>query len=98
MFLFAGSNKEVMTDQSTDIDAAFNRGITRDTTEEEEEEKEDSNGEKKKKKKPESSPGPVTTASKVTLSGLLNALDGVGAQEGRIVSKQYLIYSIARTH
>ncbi|KIJ20980.1 hypothetical protein PAXINDRAFT_165785 [Paxillus involutus ATCC 200175] len=64
-----------------DIDAAFHHGISREST------------------PPPSSPGspepqqvdgpqagpPAPTGSRVSLSGLLNALDGIGAQEGRIL-------------
>jgi chaperone BCS1 len=59
-----------------DIDAAFTRGISR--------EQDDGATDN------EADPDPNnrshgTPASRVTLSGLLNALDGVGAQEGRIL-------------
>jgi len=59
-----------------DIDAALHRGITREAPVEQED------GEARK-------PSPGTTSSesgaRISLSGLLNALDGVGAQEGRIL-------------
>jgi chaperone BCS1 len=65
-----------------DIDAAFHRGITRE--QEEEAPADDESGEASgPSDKPSAPKGPP--ASRVTLSGLLNALDGVGAQEGRIL-------------
>jgi chaperone BCS1 len=62
-----------------DIDAAFHRGITREA--------EDTTGDDDATPAPGSGQsGPKgPPASRVTLSGLLNALDGVGAQEGRIL-------------
>lgn len=68
-----------------DIDAAFHHGLTRDLDEEEgdqatPDEKRERDKEKEKEMAAISSP-----VSRVTLSGLLNALDGVGAQEGRIL-------------
>jgi mitochondrial chaperone BCS1 len=68
-----------------DIDAAFNRGITRETTDSSASKGDDSTGENTKREQPGPVAGPPVAASRVTLSGLLNALDGVGAQEGRIV-------------
>lgn len=64
-----------------DIDAAFSQTINREL-----DEVEDDAGDNKKdtKQKNPNAPPPQTT-SRVTLSGLLNALDGVGAQEGRIL-------------
>ncbi|KAK7062605.1 hypothetical protein VNI00_000093 [Paramarasmius palmivorus] len=58
-----------------DIDAAFTHGLTREP---EDDKGEDSGDEKKSG--PKSGPGSGTGAS-----GLLNALDGIGAQEGRIL-------------
>lgn len=56
-----------------DIDAAFSQTLNRDADEEE-------------AKKSPSGPPPVSkSTSRISLSGLLNALDGVGAQEGRIL-------------
>jgi len=64
-----------------DIDAAFDRNINRGELDE------DSdpiakNGDQNKKTQQQQIAAPT---SQVTLSGLLNALDGVGAQEGRIL-------------
>ncbi|TFK29634.1 P-loop containing nucleoside triphosphate hydrolase protein [Coprinopsis marcescibilis] len=57
-----------------DIDAAFSRTLNRDSDEEERE------------SNPSSQNGMSSTpTSRISLSGLLNALDGVGAQEGRIL-------------
>ncbi|KAL4243022.1 AAA ATPase family protein [Abortiporus biennis] len=66
-----------------DIDAAFNRGITRkfgDTN---------SDGDANDGEEDKTS----TPASRITLSGLLNALDGIGAQEGRILFATTNCYS-----
>jgi len=69
-----------------DIDAAFHHGLTRDLDEDEPVDPNKPEGaaelekEKEKEKAAVSSP-----SSRITLSGLLNALDGVGAQEGRIL-------------
>lgn len=66
-----------------DIDAAFHHGLTRDMGDEDERgvcEGSTHSREREKDKAAVSSP-----VSRVTLSGLLNALDGVGAQEGRIL-------------
>ncbi|KAF9259866.1 P-loop containing nucleoside triphosphate hydrolase protein [Marasmius fiardii PR-910] len=71
-----------------DIDAAFTHGLTRELDEKVEEKRlgdkkdEDSEDERNDKKQ---SQMPVATSSRVSLSGLLNALDGIGAQEGRIL-------------
>ncbi|KIY69428.1 P-loop containing nucleoside triphosphate hydrolase protein [Cylindrobasidium torrendii FP15055 ss-10] len=59
-----------------DIDAAFSSSINRGDDDEDDE---------KKKKSQSQEQGPGATTSRVSLSGLLNALDGVGAQEGRIL-------------
>ncbi|KAF8159432.1 P-loop containing nucleoside triphosphate hydrolase protein [Crassisporium funariophilum] len=56
-----------------DIDAAFSQTVNRD--------EDDAKDDPTKQKDP-NAPAPRTTSS---LSGLLNALDGVGAQEGRIL-------------
>ena len=61
-----------------DVDAAFHHSINR-TTEKEKSEKKLLTGDK------EQGPSPSGDAQKVSLSGLLNALDGVGAQEGRLL-------------
>jgi mitochondrial chaperone BCS1 len=71
-----------------DIDAAFKSGLTRDMTTEEKGEKSQNPGEdapdgRKKDPTAEVEKGP--TATRITLSGLLNALDGVAAQEGRLL-------------
>ena len=58
-----------------DIDAAFSQTVNR----EEDNETSPSGGHRENHRKPPSS------TSRITLSGLLNALDGVGAQEGRIL-------------
>ncbi|KAF8871281.1 P-loop containing nucleoside triphosphate hydrolase protein [Gymnopilus junonius] len=60
-----------------DIDAAFSQTLKRDLEKEDEEAAKDIKDEKDKPK--------ALSTSKVSLSGLLNALDGVGAQEGRIL-------------
>ncbi|KAG2011868.1 mitochondrial chaperone bcs1 [Coprinopsis cinerea AmutBmut pab1-1] len=57
-----------------DIDAAFSQTLNRDADE--------SDGNKNNQQN--AGPAPKTT-SRISLSGLLNALDGVGAQEGRIL-------------
>lgn len=59
-----------------DIDAAFHHGITRNL---------EADGDENKTKPDGENAGKETSASRVTLSGLLNALDGVGAQEGRVL-------------
>ncbi|KDR80757.1 hypothetical protein GALMADRAFT_241190 [Galerina marginata CBS 339.88] len=58
-----------------DIDAAFSQTLKRDL------EKEDDQAAQKEGKGDQAG----STTSRVSLSGLLNALDGVGAQEGRIL-------------
>ncbi|KAF7369071.1 Mitochondrial chaperone BCS1 [Mycena venus] len=63
-----------------DIDAAFTSGLTRDTATATAESQDINAG----KSIPGAPPAPPTT-SRLSLSGLLNALDGVGAQEGRIL-------------
>jgi len=60
-----------------DIDAAFSQTMNRE--QDDESSSEDGNHESHR------SPPPPPAASRITLSGLLNALDGVGAQEGRIL-------------
>ena len=60
-----------------DIDAAFHHTLNRDLPGEGEEAKE--------AKKSDGSASPQDRSSRVSLSGLLNALDGVGAQEGRLL-------------
>jgi chaperone BCS1 len=66
-----------------DIDAAFHHGITRNL---------EADGDKKTAKSDGDNAGKETSASRVSLSGLLNALDGVGAQEGRI------LFAVSSTH
>ncbi|KAI0686404.1 P-loop containing nucleoside triphosphate hydrolase protein [Cytidiella melzeri] len=73
-----------------DIDAAFHHGLTRDGLDEEEDESDDGDEhqqrEAEREKEMEKEKATVSSPlSRVTLSGLLNALDGVGAQEGRIL-------------
>ncbi|KAJ7750454.1 P-loop containing nucleoside triphosphate hydrolase protein [Mycena maculata] len=62
-----------------DIDAAFTSGLNRDTTAPTVD-SQDINA-----KPVPGAPPPPPTMSRLSLSGLLNALDGVGAQEGRIL-------------
>ena len=60
-----------------DIDAAFHHTLNRDLPGE---------GEESKETKHANGPAtPQDRSSRVSLSGLLNALDGVGAQEGRLL-------------
>lgn len=69
-----------------DIDAAFKPGITRDLPSEPRPRKDDDDREDaspSSARREESTRSDVR--SRVTLSGLLNALDGIGAQEGRIL-------------
>ncbi|KAI0769155.1 P-loop containing nucleoside triphosphate hydrolase protein [Irpex lacteus] len=68
-----------------DIDAAFHHGLTRDL-DDEQDDKEEGDEHKKHDSDREKERASVSSPlSRVTLSGLLNALDGVGAQEGRIL-------------
>ncbi|KAF9447726.1 P-loop containing nucleoside triphosphate hydrolase protein [Macrolepiota fuliginosa MF-IS2] len=62
-----------------DIDAAFTTGISRDPTDVTDKPNPANDAAKAQVKKDQKSP------SRVTLSGLLNALDGVAAQEGRLL-------------
>ncbi|PFH50240.1 hypothetical protein AMATHDRAFT_48054 [Amanita thiersii Skay4041] len=62
-----------------DIDAALTQSITREKDTEVE------NDPLKDPRKPQQPPGQNSSLSRVSLSGLLNALDGVSAQEGRIL-------------
>ncbi|PSR78283.1 hypothetical protein PHLCEN_2v7479 [Hermanssonia centrifuga] len=66
-----------------DIDAAFHHGLTRDL--EEENNVSDGSSEEKGHEKEKEKAAISSPLSRITLSGLLNALDGVGAQEGRIL-------------
>ncbi|KAA1470208.1 P-loop containing nucleoside triphosphate hydrolase protein [Dentipellis sp. KUC8613] len=77
-----------------DIDAAFTHGITRETTgteledprrkrETNDSDDSDSEEESHGRKRAEAAPGGKDT--RITLSGLLNALDGISAQEGRLL-------------
>ncbi|KZT66536.1 P-loop containing nucleoside triphosphate hydrolase protein [Daedalea quercina L-15889] len=73
-----------------DIDAAFTTGIKRDlpldvTVKRSARGKEDDDSDDESNKKARHDDKNVDTGSRVTLSGLLNALDGIGAQEGRIL-------------
>ncbi|TBU36874.1 P-loop containing nucleoside triphosphate hydrolase protein [Dichomitus squalens] len=63
-----------------DIDAAFHQGIKRDIVDPERQRPEDQEQDPQKSEKEKT----TDSACRVTLSGLLNALDGIGAQEGRI--------------
>lgn len=61
-----------------DIDAAFSQTLNRDADKSSDDKKDGNNN--------SSNSGPTATStSRISLSGLLNALDGVGAQEGRIL-------------
>ncbi|KAJ7088644.1 P-loop containing nucleoside triphosphate hydrolase protein [Mycena epipterygia] len=62
-----------------DIDAAFTGGVNRDADALEVQEANAG------KPAPAGAPPPPPSTSRLSLSGLLNALDGVGAQEGRIL-------------
>ncbi|KAH9946492.1 P-loop containing nucleoside triphosphate hydrolase protein [Amylocystis lapponica] len=64
-----------------DIDAAFHQGITRERKEKPKENKDDDDSPDKPRGRDET----TSSLSRITLSGLLNALDGIGAQEGRIL-------------
>ncbi|RDB26722.1 putative mitochondrial chaperone BCS1-B [Hypsizygus marmoreus] len=74
-----------------DIDAAFTHGVSRGEDDSDDSEGAGSSKEggkdkgKEKDKDKGGEKGTTTTTSKLSLSGLLNALDGVGAQEGRIL-------------
>jgi len=59
-----------------DIDAAFHQTLNRDAPQEEESEQ---------AKRPTGPAAQQDRTSRISLSGLLNALDGVGAQEGRLL-------------
>jgi len=63
-----------------DIDAAFHQGLNRD-----ESDSQDSNETKPQTLPNGMVPPPPRASSRISLSGLLNALDGVGAQEGRLL-------------
>ncbi|KAI0629345.1 P-loop containing nucleoside triphosphate hydrolase protein [Trametes polyzona] len=63
-----------------DIDAAFHQGVKRDIADPEKEQ----DGEKQDGGRGPSGDSPASVG-RVTLSGLLNALDGIAAQEGRIL-------------
>ncbi|KAH9919128.1 P-loop containing nucleoside triphosphate hydrolase protein [Fomitopsis serialis] len=65
-----------------DVDAAFTRGVTRDFSSASG--PVSASGKKPDEEGDELKPN-EEAASRVTLSGLLNALDGIGAQEGRIL-------------
>ncbi|KIP02268.1 hypothetical protein PHLGIDRAFT_96183 [Phlebiopsis gigantea 11061_1 CR5-6] len=65
-----------------DIDAAFHHGLTREL---DNGDSDAEDGDEAASKEKEKAQAPATMGSRITLSGLLNALDGVGAQEGRIL-------------
>jgi len=67
-----------------DIDAAFSHTINRETNNSKKDGDKDKDKDKDKEKEP-SMFAQAPRTSGITLSGLLNALDGVGAQEGRIL-------------
>jgi mitochondrial chaperone BCS1 len=72
-----------------DIDAALNPGITRDLNDDDATSDEGVN----KRRQERQQSAPQSTGSRVTLSGVLNALDGISAQEGRILYATTNIYS-----
>ena len=63
-----------------DIDAAFSQVMNREEPDDKEKPEKPKNSEDRSKAQP-----PPPSTSRISLSGLLNALDGVGAQEGRIL-------------
>ncbi|KAK0475917.1 hypothetical protein IW261DRAFT_1340124 [Armillaria novae-zelandiae] len=65
-----------------DIDAAFTRTLNRD---DDDTSNSGSSGSSDANKTPKNGGPPPLPSSRVSLSGLLNALDGIGAQEGRIL-------------
>lgn len=65
-----------------DIDAAFTRTLNRDDDDTSDSR---SSGSSDTDKTPKNGGPPPPPSSRVSLSGLLNALDGIGAQEGRIL-------------
>ena len=76
-----------------DIDAALRTGLTRDMDEDEiDEDAGDDTGIKDKRRRMGAKFNSRLN-SQVTLSGLLNALDGIGAQEGRILFATTNVYS-----
>ena len=76
-----------------DIDAAFTHGLTRETVGTELEDPRDAEKRKERLDDPDGSGGKDAQrdrkqgadSTRITLSGLLNALDGVSAQEGRLL-------------
>ncbi|OBZ73585.1 putative mitochondrial chaperone BCS1-B [Grifola frondosa] len=64
-----------------DIDAAFHQGLKRNNVDDPEDVQKKKNEDPATRKKEDDS----SSLSRITLSGLLNALDGIGAQEGRIL-------------
>jgi chaperone BCS1 len=68
-----------------DIDAAFHHGVNRDWDDSKSSSDSALDSSKPGENKTQGQNGPQSSASRITLSGLLNALDGVGAQEGRIL-------------
>lgn len=68
-----------------DIDAAFMSGITRDMEDEEDPKRDPEDPEQRDKERDKDKTPVAAPVSRITLSGLLNALDGVAAQEGRIL-------------
>ncbi|OBZ74176.1 putative mitochondrial chaperone BCS1-B [Grifola frondosa] len=64
-----------------DIDAAFQQGLKRNIDDPEDVQKKKKNEDPAARKKEDDS----SALCRITLSGLLNALDGIGAQEGRIL-------------
>ncbi len=65
-----------------DIDAAFHKGIMRDIADPE---KQTPDAPEKQGQPQQEKDVSDSISSRITLSGLLNVLDGIGAQEGRIL-------------
>ena len=65
-----------------DIDAAFHHGLSRESSQPSPTETSDDPGQQRDMH-PTGPPAP--TGNRVSLSGLLNSLDGIGAQEGRVL-------------
>ncbi|KAG6833139.1 hypothetical protein H0H87_010853 [Tephrocybe sp. NHM501043] len=68
-----------------DIDAAFTHGVSRGGMSDNDDNIESESKNSKSGQPPPSNAPPAPTPSRLSLSGLLNALDGIGAQEGRIL-------------
>ncbi|KDQ61524.1 hypothetical protein JAAARDRAFT_123262 [Jaapia argillacea MUCL 33604] len=71
-----------------DIDAAFHQTLTREASQDDKpgpSQQGQGQGQNPNSQGQNQAPPPPPSTSRVTLSGLLNAIDGVGAQEGRIL-------------